>query len=58
MTFVRHLAFVLACCIAMPAAAQPSPPAAPQRPALGPVNLSEPIVTRREGTFHGRRIAY
>ena len=51
MTFVRHLAFVLACCIAMPAsaqtAAQPSPPAAPQRPALGPVNLSEPIVTRR-----------
>ncbi len=62
MTFMRRLSFVLACCIAMPASAQPAAQASfqapPQPEALGPVNISEPIVTRREGTFHGRRVAY
>ncbi len=43
----------LACSVA--ASAQP---ASPQRPALGPVTLTAPIVTPREGTFHGRRVAY
>lgn len=41
------------------ALAQTAPPPAPvARAPLGPVNLEAPIVTRREGRFHGKCVAY
>ena len=33
-------------------------PSVPTVLPLGPVNLSAPIVTRHEGRFNGRRVAY